>query len=134
MAHAEPRMLVATFDLRLKLYILGAAMGVAMVVVAAIGELLGWWNDLGIVLGLLGVAVTLAVGLPAASRFQVREVGGELQGVAGGVDRLQRTSDRIDANTQHIQGNTEAIPGIKADTSQTVALLREIRDRLPPRA
>lgn len=131
MAIVQPRMIVATFDLRLKLYIAGALVGVAMVIVAAVGGILGWWNDLGLAIGFLGLMATVGLGLLASSRFQVREIGAEVRGVARGVDRLQRSSERIEANTQHIQGNTE---GIKADTSQTVSLLREIRDRLPPRA
>jgi hypothetical protein len=87
--------------------IVGAAASLVLLAVAVAGEILHWWGDLGLLLGIVSAVGMVAFGLIAASRFQVERVGAKLDAGFG----------RVEANTH-----------------ETVALLRDIRDRLPPRA
>lgn len=137
MASTHPRMLVAEYDRRLMLYMALSAMGIVVMIIAALGEFIfHWWNHLGLWLAVGGLGATLLFGIIAASRFQVRELGNEIRAVGRGVKEVQRNTAAI----PDIQRNTAAIPRIEgssqrieANTSETVVLLREIRDRLPPR-
>jgi hypothetical protein len=61
---------------------LGLLAGLGLLLLAAVGEWLGWWRDLGIVLGAVGVAITLWFGFTGATGETVRRLGEPL-------DRMQ---------------------------------------------
>lgn len=134
---------MADWDRRLAFYIAMSLLGVALFVVAALGEFVfRWWNELGLWLALGAVGLAVVFGLLAASKLQVRELGGEIRAVGTGVGRveastqriegtahrIEASTERVEANTQRIEASTERIGG---HTAEAVILLREIRDRLP---
>lgn len=137
MASAHPRMLVAVYDRQMVFWLTLAAIGITGFIIAFLGEFVfGWWDQFGEWLAWITGALSIIAVLGAAGRFQVRAVGEDVRD-------LKRTAHRIEQNTQaipRIEANTEAIPRIEASsqriedhTSETVTVLREIRDRLPPR-
>ena len=56
---------------RLLFYRLGMLAGATLVIVAALGEWLGWWRDLGVGLGLIGLLATFLFGVGSASEETV---------------------------------------------------------------
>lgn len=130
MAFAHPRMLVAAYDRQMVFWLTLAAIGITGFIIAFLGEFVfGWWEQFGEWLAWATGALSIIAILGAAASFQLRAVGEDVRD-------LKRTAHRIEANTQtipRIEANTEAIPRIEANTSEAVGLLRDIRDRLPPR-
>ncbi|MCA1813399.1 MAG: hypothetical protein LC624_05550 [Halobacteriales archaeon] len=94
--------------------VVGVALSLVLLGIALAGEVLGWWGDLGVLLAIVSFAGTVVFGLVAASRFQVERLGAKLD---EGFGRVEQGIGRVEVNTH-----------------ESVALLREIRDRLPPHA
>lgn len=82
---------------------IGSALGFAVAILGAVGEFLGWWNDLGELLITVGTLTGLLLaGFSAtagSSRSQVHDVAAAVHGVATGVgvanDRLVRMDARL---------------------------------------
>jgi len=121
MAVAASSYLMARWDRRLVLYLAGMVVSLVLFFIALTGEALHWWGDFGLWLGGASFVATLLLGLAAASRFQVRELGGKLDDVTGGVHDVK-------ADTGSMRSDLAAM---KEQGQEMLHLLRQIRDRLP---
>jgi hypothetical protein len=111
--------------------------GIGMVIVAFLGEVLGWWNDFGPVLGGLGFLVSvigLAVGvLLNANKNEVREVGRGVRHVGEGVrqvgEGVRHVGEDVRQVGQEVRGVGADVRAGNALLAQIVAILSELRDR-----
>lgn len=115
----------------------------AIALVALLGELRGWWNDLGeiaitvaTIVGALGGVATVLVG---STSDEVRSVGREIRSVGEAVDRnggkLDAIGDALVEDTEN--GRVSRLDVVQAELDhqtgaldRQVSLLREIRDQL----
>jgi hypothetical protein len=79
-----------------RLFLLGAVLGLLIAALGIVGEVLGWWNDIGEVLVTTGtlasVVLGLGFGLANASR---RQVEGVREAVEGNGDKLDGVHEAI---------------------------------------
>lgn len=122
--------------------------GVLLAIVTIVGELLGWWNDLGemmlglaTVLGTLGGVASVIIG---SSSEEVRRVhdavkgnGSVLGSVDGKLDSVDGKLESVDGKLDSVDGKLDELDVIQAELDQQtgvlgeqVGLLRQIRDRL----
>lgn len=112
--------------------------GVAMMVLAATGELLGWWNELGEFLGLAGIIATgLALSialLVGATRRQVVRVEtrvGEGNGLLGLLNRKHdETNAKMDAALARHDETNAKMDESKSALDRQTRVLEDIRDLL----
>ena len=112
------------------LSVAGFAGSLLLGAVAVTGELLHWWGDLGLILGIISLLGTVAFGFAASTRFQVERLGTKIDGVGTKVDSVGTKVDTVGDKVGHVR---EAVDRVEANTHETVELLRDIRDRLPLR-
>lgn len=133
-------------------FIVLAIIGAIELTVGIVGELLGWWNDFGELISVSGLA-QLAVGVVVtwafgASRVQVRKVLEELGllrpmnerlgRVAAKLERLEPMDQKLerlepmDQKLERLEPMDRKLDAMVGEQQTTNALLREIRDRLPP--
>jgi hypothetical protein len=127
---------MAPVDRQLVSWLVLLVIGIAGVVLAFLGEFVfHWFNDFGEWAVWVSLAIAVVAALGAATRFQVRTLGDALAHLTRSSERVEGNTLRIEANTQRIEANTHRIEAntqrIEANTAESVALLREIRDRLP---
>lgn len=119
-------------------WILLAISGAVFLIVGVTGELLGWWNDLGVLiiaLGLpqllLGAALTVILG---AGRTQVRVIGHDVRHVR---DEVRRVGEDVRQVGEDVRQVGQEVRGTRHEhggrLDAIIALLTDIRDRLPPR-
>jgi hypothetical protein len=99
-------------------------LGICILALAGVGEVLGWWNDAGETLGIIGVVVTglgvLLSLLVGSTRAQVASVSDGMRQVSG--DVRQVGEDVREVRSEVRAGN--------AKLDHVVMLLTQIRDRL----
>lgn len=92
--------------------------------VALVGELLGWWNDFGEllgVLGLVGAGIGLAITvLLSATRGQVTNVGNQVERVGSKVEEVGAKVEQVGVK----------VDGTNARLDPHTAILEDIRDLL----
>lgn len=111
-----------------------AALGFGMAILGAVGELLGWWNDVGqILMGagtLLGVVMTAASVTTGASHEQVEVVQAGVETTHDKLDSMDGTLDSVDGKLDSVDGKLEKLDEldvIQAELdAQTGALDRQI--------
>ena len=81
---------------RLLYYRLGMLAGAALVIVAALGEWLGWWRDLGVALGLVGLLATFLFGVGTASEQTVRRLEPPLERMSVDTATVRVVLERIE--------------------------------------
>jgi hypothetical protein len=122
---------VTLFDRAVEWWWVLFLLGIAGIVLSILGEFVfRWWRDEGTWGLWLSVGLTIVAATLGASHWQANRITAGLRDVRGGVGEVQASSERIEGNTQRIEGNTQRT---EANTAEAVALLREIRDRLPLR-
>jgi hypothetical protein len=72
-------------------------LGITLMVVAAAGELLGWWRDFGVILGLISTILTIWYGVGAATERTVDALGEPLATIADGMKTTHAILVRIEA-------------------------------------
>jgi hypothetical protein len=65
---------------------LGFLAGLGLLLLAAIGEALGWWRDLGLILGGVGLVATFWFGIDTASESTVTRL----------IEPIARIDDRLE--------------------------------------
>lgn len=75
---------------------LGLLIGLALILLAALGEALGWWQDWGLVLGAVGLVLTVWYGLDAASETTVDRLGEPLGRMADELATVRVVLERIE--------------------------------------
>lgn len=95
-----------------------------MAIVGFVGELLGWWNDVGEALMQVGSAggallggATLVVG---SSRSQVEATK----------DAVEDTRDAVDETKRAVEDNGDTLERVDEHLSEQTRVLRQIRDRV----
>lgn len=121
--------------------------GLLLAIVAIVGELLGWWNDVGEILlaiativGTLGGVASLIIGSSSEEvrtvHETVQENGATLRSVDGKLDKLDAIDedldkldklDAIDDDLDKVQVQLDTQTGV---LGRQVDLLTEIRDRI----
>lgn len=128
-----------------------AILGWLMVLIGIVGELLGWWNDLGEVIvtigSILGILLTTGSLLLGAGRKQVGQMDGRLRAVHGAVTDNGRTMTSVDRRLISVDRRLISVDGkldklesldvvqAKLDAQTGVlgvqlSVLEQIRDRL----
>lgn len=125
--------------------IAGTIVFFAMALVGFVGELLGWWNDVGEVLMGVGTAggallggATLVVG---SSRSQVEATREAVESTRNAVestrdavestrDAVGSTKDAVGSTREAVESNGAKLDSVDAELSQQTRILAEIRDRL----
>ncbi|HEV8361222.1 MAG TPA: hypothetical protein VGR28_12290 [Candidatus Thermoplasmatota archaeon] len=102
-------------------HVLSAA-GWATFAVAVVGELLGWWDPFGEIVGAAGIGVGVLGSLFNAGRTQVR---GGFQGVTHHLGRIETRLEKLDKLDK-----LDGLDGMDAKLDAHTELLREIRDIL----
>jgi hypothetical protein len=78
---------------------IGLALGLGLLLVAAVGEWLGWWHDVGIVLGVVGLILSIWFGIGTATEDTVARLTDDIAEVADRVATsnaiLARIEDRL---------------------------------------
>lgn len=124
------------------------AISLGMVVLGIVGELLGWWNETGQLLAVVGIAATaltfLITLLIGATRKDVRALGtgvrADVKAVGGDVRQVGEDVRQLGDGVRHVGSQVEKVDedivGLRADVragnAQVVGLLTQIRDRLGP--
>jgi hypothetical protein len=129
-----------TEDQLIRLSWIMAAFFFGMAILGVVGEVLGWWNDIGEILvtvgTLAGVAVTIGVAYYGAGRNQVNAVR---QTVEDNNEVLQDNNELLQDNNQVLHDNNEILKESNDKLDQLekldqldrqVELLQGIRDRL----
>lgn len=102
-----------------------------MAIVGFVGELLGWWNDVGEALIQLGSAggallggATLVVG---SSRSQVEATKDAVEDTR---DAVEDTRDAVDETKHAVEDNGDTLERVDEHLSEQTRVLRQIRDRV----
>jgi hypothetical protein len=74
----------------------GLLIGLGLILLAALGEALGWWRDWGLVLGALGIMLTVWFGIDTASEATVDQLGEPLGRMADDMATVRVTLQRIE--------------------------------------
>lgn len=126
---------------------IGMVISFLVAALGIVGEILGWWNDIGELLTTTGTLGGLILGATSiignASRTQVHGVATEVHSVADGVERANETLgetnakleklDTIDAKLDKLDDLDQVQLELDKQTGvldRQVGLLTEIRDRL----
>ncbi len=108
-------------------------LGMTMFVVGLVGEILGWWEAVGIILSLGGLVVGL---FSAMDRNGVALIGGQstthtvLMRVVNNQTTMLGTQQKMFGNQQKMLGNQEEMVG---NQEKMVSLLERIADTLDER-
>lgn len=115
--------------------------GLLLAIVAIVGEVLGWWNDVGEVMlavatvfGTLGGVASLIIG---SSSEEVRRVHRAVVDNGTTLGSVDTRLDSVDGKLDSMDGKLDELDTIQVELDQQtgvldrqVALLAEIRDRL----
>lgn len=97
---------------------------------AGLGQMLGWWNDIGEVLATVGSIAGILLGtvsiLANASQSQVAGVAEGVEDVAQGVEQANETLDEQNEKLAKL----DKLDAIDAGLDRQTDLLTQIRDRL----
>lgn len=111
--------------------------GVAMMLTGLIGEILGWWNDLGLVLTIGGFAATMVTLFDAHGRRAVDGIGDLKQGQSSMIDNqssMIENQDRLADGQRGISsGVSELGQAIRRRQDATVHVLDRIEQLLDQR-
>lgn len=117
-------------------FTIGAILSAGLVAVAQLGERLGWWNDFGDLLTLVGAVAAVLLGVIAVL---IRATKGQLRLVAGGVVEANRKLDGLRVGLGHRMDATREELGSRVDAARHdlgsrldrhTEILSEIRDLL----
>lgn len=120
MAAKDPEPRVDLDQLERLLWLM-SALGVLMVALGLIGELRGWWNDVGEVLVAFGTVASVATAIVAllinATKAQVRRASAGIEANGGKLDRiyedhgaqLEENRAQAEANGQKLDEQTEML-------------------------
>lgn len=103
---------------------IGAILFFPMALVGLVGEILGWWNDTGEVLMIVGTSsgLLLSVAMFAACS-SMRQVTGVAQGV-------ERANPSLDEANRSLGETNSSLGRMDRKLDEQTVVLREIRDRL----
>jgi len=94
---------------------IGIVGGLCLMVLALIGELLGWWDDVGLIVGALGMGWSLVSALDVNGREAVmilRPMPATLDALGDGQERLLRTQDQmLDGQDRMLHGQHQMLDG-----------------------
>jgi hypothetical protein len=82
---------------------IGLAVGLALILLAAVGKLLGWWNDVEILLGVAGILVSVWYGIGTTSETTVARLEDPLERMAGDMATVRVVLERSDATLGRIE-------------------------------
>jgi hypothetical protein len=122
-------------DKALRLLWFLTALGFGMAILGAVGELLGWWNDVGQALMVLGTLVGVVMG---AASVTAGSTNAQVRGVREGVDAARVRLGSMDGKLDAVHGKLDSMDGkldkldeldvIEAElNAQTGALDRQIQ-------
>lgn len=89
---------------RLRWNRVGLAIGMGLILLAALGEVLGWWRDPGLVLAVVGILVSLWFGIGTASETTVGRLEAPLETMADRLATVGVVLERSDATLARIEG------------------------------
>jgi hypothetical protein len=85
-------------------------LGLLLAIGAAIGEYLGWFRDVGLVLGLAGIAITVWLGLTAVPQSTADLMRFDLRGVRRDLGRgLGETNRRLEDRVASSRSSAEVL-------------------------
>lgn len=122
-----------TDDQLMRLSWILAAFFFGMAILGVVGEVLGWWNDVGEVLvtvgTLAGVGVTLGVAYYGAGRGQLTAVRETVQ---GNNERLQDNNEVLHDNNEVLRESNDKLDKLEKlqQLDRQVELLQDIREGL----
>jgi len=73
----------------------GLLTGIGLLLLTAIGEWLGWWHDVGIVLGAVSIALTVWFGVTSATEATVGALSEPLERMADDMATVRVVLERI---------------------------------------
>jgi cell division protein FtsB len=114
----------------------GVGIGVAMMLVALLGELLHWWGDTGLLLAVIGALLTV---LCAVGNYQFGTTKRDLRALRVALEtrlddhgtKLDAHSAKLDAQNAKLDAQNAKLDAQKATLEAMLGVLRDIRDRLP---
>ncbi len=109
--------------------------GLALFLLAVVGEVLGWWNDLGLILSTAGLLVSLgglSVGLGTLFLDQGEEVAVLAATAVGGIVSLHDKQDAMLGNQDAMLENQDAMLDKQGRTVDVLDRIQRLLDeRLP---
>lgn len=111
--------------------------GLALFLVAVVGEVLGWWNDLGLVLSTAGLLVSLGgllVGLATLFLDKGHEVATLAATAVGGVAHLHGKQDAMLENQDAMLDNQDAMLDKQDRTVDALDRIQRLLDERLPRS
>lgn len=110
-------------------------LGIALMFIAGVGEVLGWWKDFGLLVGLVGLAAAvgglLVAILYSSSKGEVRAVRRAVTEVGAGVGRVEEGVGRVEQGVARVERAVERVgEKVGEGNRRIIELLTQIRDRL----
>jgi hypothetical protein len=75
---------------------IGLLIGLALILLAAIGETLGWWRDWGLILAAVGIVLSIWYGVDTASETTIRQLHEPIERMAGDMATVKLVLERTE--------------------------------------
>jgi hypothetical protein len=89
---------------RLRWNRVGLAIGMGLILLAALGEVLGWWRDWGLVLAAVGIVLTAWYGIDTASETTGGRLEEPIETMTGHLATVRAVLERSDVTLARIEG------------------------------